>query len=1339
MNTIGVTDPSEQGEFRQWLDSKQLASPAVKVSGVDVANRLYGEDVSRKIEARKQDEAAAAAQKKAQGEAKKKEAGMKQRQWYEDITTPLNQWWKGVQYQFDGDPNTNMFTAANENLNIVNNTKRDPVMQEIGRQVSRGANGATLGAIAEIKRNVDKRHPSLVQKEDAFSHRDLGKGGGLDFATDMASYLLPGEGILAGARLAGLGANLGTSGIARLAQFAKEGAATGAGFGVASAAIKKGINPDEHSYGDLAKEIAIDTALGGALNTGLGKLGDKLANSKKNQFMNEVFNRLNAGKKDLNEIVQSDSFTPKYEAIQNSIAKARPNTEFNGFEDTLKKMQAVKGETLGVPYPSREDAFRSFTMDPKELPKITVPKLPKSNDPALEKQVENLFLRDMQASKAVKEAERQKSFEAMFSGFQKPAEAPPAPPKQMFANQPQQELDFDRLYEGFAKYVKQQGYDENQLTKEALDEIFTHYAPKDFPYSLDQVVERIYKDNPAVKTTMHEQPIGPAQAPVQYTKPIGPEPNLKSMLHNDPKVNKALESLMPAPKKPDFSHIHNQMDETLKFMNEKPAPKNPLTDFIKSRSQKEAFEPITAGEEYVPLKRVDNPDKPSGPKPMNSEAPLSEQLDHLRATLKSTKDPAAKATIKEDIAKVEGQIKVQKEKSLIGHDATYEDLLQNSDNWKDKAPIMYQRETMERNFEDIMGKDAGVMKKVFIDPVKSSEAKRIRFLNTERNRIRDLKIKPGSKEDKLVQMYGEKKITLDELKDKTPQWEKVSQAAEHYRNMYDSLIKQANKVLKENGMKEIDYRKDYFPHYEDLSKFEKFFKEIGFDINNNSLPTDINGLTDRFRPNKNFFGNALRRKSDETAFGASEGADSYLEGISNIIHHTPNIKRLRGLEDSIRSKYEGGEKLNNFVVELLDYTNTLAGKKNMVDRAAERLVGRKVYNFVDTIRRRTAANMIGANVGSALTGYIPLTQSLATTSKKAFVEGMLQTMKNTFKNDGFIQKSDFLTKRIGADPLYRTAWDNTVDKSMWLMKTVDMFSAQTIVRSKYLEGISKGLNESQAMKQADDWASRIMAGRAKGDVPTLIGSKSLGALTQFQLEVNNQLSFIFKDIPRSTDKKGMASALAQLAIYSYGFNELYEKATGRRPAFDPIGIAMKAYNDYNNEEITNLKATENLKDQVLQTLPFTSAINGGRFPIGAGIPDVNGLLSGKANTTDEFLVKPASFIVTPAGGSQLKKMFEGLQAVGKNPIAPQDTPGVYNKNGTMKFPIKDDAANTARAAIFGKYAFPEYKDYFDKDRRDLSAKQTSKVEQSDNPLAAYMEILAERKAKKEKARQKGGE
>jgi hypothetical protein len=725
---------------------------------------------------------------------------------------------------------------------------------------------------------------------------------------------------------------------------------------------------------------------------------------------------------------------------------------------------------------------------------------------------------------------------------------------------------------------------------------------------------------------------------------------------------------------------------------------------------------------YTPFEEV----KPQET-PKTEKEQIQERIDEIKQYMKTVKDKEQKEMYQKQIRALENELKKAEEKELLDADVTFDELLKNADRWKDKSKFLLKRETMDRNFEDIMGEDAPMMKKIFLDPIKKSEAERIRFLNEERKRVKTYGIKPGSKDDELVQMYGEKKITLDELKKRTPNWKRVKEAAESYRKTYDRLLDTVNQVLTENGFDPIPKRKDYFPHFEEV---DGILKQLGFDLENHTLPTDINGLTADFKPNKSFFRHALQRKSDQTDYGAAIGFDRYIEGISNVIFHTKNIKRLRALDKEIREKYKGDTHLSNFAAELTEYANILAGKKAMIDRAFEDVVGRKIYNFFDTVRRRVSANMIGANIGSALTSYIPLTQALATTNKRAFVQGMFETILNTFKNDGFINESDFLTKRIGSDPLYRTLWDKAAEKSMWLMKTIDTFTAQTIVRGKYNELISKGVPHEQAIKQADEWAARIMADRSKGSMPTLFNSKSLGALTQFQLEVNNQLSFLFKDMPRNMDKKGLASAMAQVLIYSYIFNNLYEKVTGRRPAFDPIGVALQAYKDYNNDNITNLKATDNLRKNIQDMLPFVSFISGGRYPIEAGIPDINALFEGKTDWKTESL-KPLIYLLPPAGGGQLKKAYEGLTVMGENPLSPQPMPGVYrtNKNGerVLSYPVEDNDANFWRALLFGKSALPETKEFYNNNRRDLSPKQTKLVEKYPDPKAAYEAIMAARR------------
>jgi hypothetical protein len=640
--------------------------------------------------------------------------------------------------------------------------------------------------------------------------------------------------------------------------------------------------------------------------------------------------------------------------------------------------------------------------------------------------------------------------------------------------------------------------------------------------------------------------------------------------------------------------------------------------------------------------------------------------------------------------------------------------LDKADGWKDKATLSLSRETMDRNFEDIMGKDAPELKRKLLDPIYRAEAERNRFLNKERAEIANLGIKQGSKDSALVQQYGEGLITSDQLKSQTKNSDQVIKAANLIRSKYDKYLEQLNTVLTRNGYDAVPKRSDYFHHFQELGTI---FDTIGVSLKAHDLPTDINGLSADFKPGRQFFSATLRRKGEQTAVDAIGGIDKYLEGASNQIYHTDNIQALRAFENSIREKYTGTTHLSNFVANLGEYTNTLAGKKSMIDRATESLVGRGIYSAATNLKKQVGANMVGANISSALTNFIPLTQTLATTNKASVLQSLMATLKNTFKNDDFIANSNFLTTRVGSDPLTKNLYSKVADKAGWLFKNVDSFVSQVVVRSKYLEGIKKGMSETSAMKYADDWGRKLLAGRGKGEMPTLFNSKTLGMLTQFQLEVNNQLSFMAKDIPRNFDKAGAASAIAQLFVYGYLFNNVYEKLTGRRPAFDPIGVAKNSYEDYKNPEMKKGQATKNLVSNVSNQLPFVSTFTGGRLPIGSAIPSPMAMVDG-SSTVKKELMKPLQFLL-PTGGGQIKKTYEGLKAYKQGAST--------SPSGGVRFPIEKNVPNLIKSAVFGQYSTPEAAKYFREGKTPLGEKQSQQVLNSANNVETFSNIRSQQK------------
>lgn len=645
------------------------------------------------------------------------------------------------------------------------------------------------------------------------------------------------------------------------------------------------------------------------------------------------------------------------------------------------------------------------------------------------------------------------------------------------------------------------------------------------------------------------------------------------------------------------------------------------------------------------------------------------------------------------------------------------DFLENSDKWKNKATPLLSRETFIRNIEDITGKDAPKIKELFVEPIGRSEAARIRFMDSERAAIKNLGIKAGSNDSALLQQFGEKKISEPQLRAMSPIADKIIAADKYIRGKYDQYLLDINRVLLKNGYDPIPKRKDYYTHFQEVNNvLEKF----GVPVLDNVLPTNISGITSDFKPRKNFFSQALPRMGDKTKFDAIGGIDRYLESASKQIFHTDNINRLRKLDEALRQKYAGSTHLNTFVANLTEYTNQLAGKKAMVDRAAEDVVGRRVYGVVDRLRKQFGANAVGANISSALTNFIPLTQSAATTRKDAFLKGLAEAGRSAVHDDGFVAKSDFLTRRFGSAKLDMSAWDKAADKASILFKAVDRFVAESIVRGKYHEGLSQGLKADAALARADDWAARIMADRSIGGQPNLFGSKTLGLITQFQLEVNNQMSFLAKDIPRNYGKLGTANALAQVTLYSFLFNNIYEKVAGRRPAIDPIGVALKSYEDFNNPDISKGQATLNTVNRVSDSLPFTSILTGGRIPLEGGLPNpmdtIKAVAEGDTKTIKKELSKPAFYLLPPFGGGQVKKTLEGMNAFNQG-ASTSDT-------GRVRFPIPQTTENQVKTALFGQWSTPEADKYIREGFKTLGDKQSQYVLNADNVEGTFNEVKA---------------
>lgn len=700
---------------------------------------------------------------------------------------------------------------------------------------------------------------------------------------------------------------------------------------------------------------------------------------------------------------------------------------------------------------------------------------------------------------------------------------------------------------------------------------------------------------------------------------------------------------------------------------------------------------------------------------------------------------------------------------------------------KDIKSINYQLTDPIRVNEKVFGRELG--NKINDETIRKTthnEAKKIKWLNSERNDIKELGIKPRSKESAAVQKYGEKKYLnkygesvsygdkelIAEFPNVKTQ-KKIKRAAGMIRNKYDKYIDDINQTLTALGYDAIPKREDYMRHFQELGDI---FSKTGVPFNLNDmkvedLPTDINGLTEFNRPGKNYFASAQRRIGEKTVYDAITGIDGYLEGAGNLIYHTGDIQRYRALSSLIRDSFGSSKgfdnlgnltdtqaeqrindildnKLSRYAAWLDEQANNLAGKKGAMDRGAERLLGRKVYTGLNTIKKQVGSNMTGFNARSAMTNLISSTIASAKTNKLAFVKGTVSTINNMFKNDGFIEKSDFLTTRFGSDQLSKKLWQKASNAGQIFMTGTDYFTANQITRSKYYEGLQKGMLESDAIKYADDFASRVMGDRSLGRTAEAFNSKTLGLLTQFQLEVNNQWQYMIHDTKMDFQKnyeinnglKAGATALfqmGQLAAFSYFFNELFQSLTGSRAAFDPIDIFKKLFGSDDDEDKPWDERISEANEELFDNIPFGNLLTGGgRIPISeafTGLKTFAKKTTGQKNQyggditwrdvkDDTLATIPYYFL--PTGYSQIKKTKNGLSMFRKD----KEIKGSYTKSGRLRFPVKDTAKNRIQAGLFGEYSSSEARKYFDEKRSALTDNQQQMYKALKIPVSDYWKI-----------------
>jgi len=410
----------------------------------------------------------------------------------------------------------------------------------------------------------------------------------------------------------------------------------------------------------------------------------------------------------------------------------------------------------------------------------------------------------------------------------------------------------------------------------------------------------------------------------------------------------------------------------------------------------------------------------------------------------------------------------------------------------------------------------------------------------------------------------------------------IENAVKGYREAFDSYYDAINDFLVMHGYEQIGFIKGYTPHMqteEAKNVLSSVLDVINISDKVSSLPTDIAGITQEFRPNKKWDPFFLQREGFLTSYDIRGAMDAYIDYLGQVFYRTDDIMRMRAMSGYLREMYAPdnlrmildwsgaasqlpadvmrdwlvqekviandsrvsdedikrlyeehkdkvleqaakGMEYGNFVMWLDNYANILAGKQSMADRGIEYKAGRKALNFGQRLVSAFGrANVVG-NVSSMINQTAQLSTIIGENSQIDIIHAIADMVTGKVRAGGWVEESDFLVGKKGVDRLSTDTYDDVIHYMGFGLEAVDRVVSILTVRTKYDEMIRKGMSHEEAMEAADEYGRQVMGSRMRGEKP--LGFESKGpidkAVHMFQVEALNSWEHIALDLPAEIRK-----------------------------------------------------------------------------------------------------------------------------------------------------------------------------------------------------------------------------
>lgn len=659
-------------------------------------------------------------------------------------------------------------------------------------------------------------------------------------------------------------------------------------------------------------------------------------------------------------------------------------------------------------------------------------------------------------------------------------------------------------------------------------------------------------------------------------------------------------------------------------------------------------------------------------------------------------------------------------------------LIDRSNTWSDRktfATLRNNYSTPRRVIEATTGGDKDMMN--LVDEVQKSDGDIGRMKNKVKTEVKTFGVKRNSTDSALAQRYGEGTLTLEQLQQLTPNWEKVKNLTEYTRGLYDELLTAWNNTRKRNGLDPIPRREDYMRHVPELADALASF----------GVDAPIEAFT--VRPNTTFSTAQLQRKGSNTKIDAVSNLINYIDSVLPAIYQTDNISKIRTLSKAITEAHGETGHLGNFNRFLQKWADRIGGSETKMDTGFKDEFGTGLPNLLNSATKRFTKNVIGGNLTAPISNFVSAVQATGLMNPKNLASGFSDSFVSMRKGwTREMEKSNFLSDRLfgnkvdvgtkvnkNVKDILTTGMSVAADASMKPFNLSDEFTSLAIWNGSLREAKAKGLVGDSAIKFADDLAARIMGDRSRGGMALSFGNKNPVSmvLNKFQLEVVNNFENIFHDIPRKAGSpKEVAKKLGTMFITGYLFNNVYSQITGRDIAIDPIGLVMDTYKDIANPDMKQEQKVKNAMERIANQLPFSSIFSGGRLPVASSLPDIGAVATASPDAmgrtaTKEF-TKFGANILMPFGGSQVNKTSKGMTDLLRG----------YSQTGaSVQTPVAQSPQNLMRAVLAGPSAFPEVTQYYDEGRKPLQDTQNETFKElvktdKEAALSYYEDIIRNR-------------